>query len=154
MAKRSFKSEEEEDRDTKKKKKIVIRVVFGARTKTEMGGESEGSMLRCQADECGVDLTMAKKYHQRHRVCDRHSKASVVLVFGIRQRFCQQCSKFHEVAQFDGSKRSCRERLAGHNQRRRKTYSHVPSASTTPAYSNHQILHSDEHGTREGSISF
>ncbi|XP_054808768.1 squamosa promoter-binding-like protein 5 [Prosopis cineraria] len=88
MAERSLKSEEE-DGETKWKK-IVIRVVFGERTKTEKGNER--AMLRCQADECGVDLRMASKYQQRHKVCGRHSKASVVLVCGIRQRFCQQCS--------------------------------------------------------------
>nr|POE89663.1 squamosa promoter-binding-like protein 13 [Quercus suber] len=83
--------------------------------------DSIGS-LRCQADECGVDLKMAKTYHKRHKVCERHAKAAVVLVTGIRQRFCQQCSKFHEISQFDDNKKSCREKLAGHNERRRKTY--------------------------------
>lgn len=28
--------------------------------------------------------------------------------------------RFHELAEFDESKRSCRRRLAGHNERRRK----------------------------------
>lgn len=32
------------------------------------------------------------------------------------------CShRFHVVSEFDDSKRSCRRRLAGHNERRRKT---------------------------------
>ncbi|KAK9990026.1 hypothetical protein SO802_025011 [Lithocarpus litseifolius] len=87
-----------------------------------IGGSDSIGSLRCQADECGVDLKMAKTYHKRHKVCERHAKAAVVLVTGIRQRFCQQCSKFHEISQFDDSKKSCREKLAGHNERRRKTY--------------------------------
>ncbi|CAA6668680.1 unnamed protein product [Spirodela intermedia] len=43
-----------------------------------------------------------------------------VVVAGLCQRFCQQCSRFHEISEFDDAKRSCRKRLAGHNERRRK----------------------------------
>ncbi|KAJ0096656.1 hypothetical protein Patl1_29236 [Pistacia atlantica] len=74
----------------------------------------------CQADECECNLSNAKLYYQRHKVCEEHAKAPDVLVKNLSQRFCQQCSKFHEVANFDDSKRSCRSRLANHNQRRRK----------------------------------
>ena len=47
----------------------------------------------CQAERCGADLTEAKRYHRRHKVCEAHAKAAVVLVAGLRQRFCQQCSR-------------------------------------------------------------
>ncbi|XP_010943949.1 squamosa promoter-binding protein 2 [Elaeis guineensis] len=77
----------------------------------------------CQAEKCTADLTEAKRYHRRHKVCEAHSKASIVIVAGLRQRFCQQCSRFHELSEFDDSKRSCRRRLAGHNERRRKSSS-------------------------------
>ncbi|XP_058090674.1 squamosa promoter-binding-like protein 3 [Magnolia sinica] len=77
-------------------------------------------MMRCQADDCDADLGSAKRYHQRHKVCEKHAKAAVVVVGRVQQRYCQQCSRFHEISQFDDSKRSCRERLAGHNERRRK----------------------------------
>ncbi|XP_016466876.1 uncharacterized protein LOC107789550 [Nicotiana tabacum] len=82
---------------------------------------SSTSMRCCQADKCTVDLSDAKQYHKRHKVCEYHAKAQAVVVAGLRQRFCQQCSRFHEVGEFDESKRSCRRRLAGHNERRRKT---------------------------------
>ncbi|KAL6205764.1 hypothetical protein ACLB2K_023016 [Fragaria x ananassa] len=85
------------------------------------GGGGASSAPSCQADRCGVDLGDAKIYHRRHKVCEFHSKAAVVVVSGARQRFCQQCSRFHEVAEFDETKRSCRRRLAGHNERRRKS---------------------------------
>ncbi|GJN32391.1 hypothetical protein PR202_gb20898 [Eleusine coracana subsp. coracana] len=75
----------------------------------------------CQAERCGADLTDARRYHKRHKVCEAHSKAPVVIVAGLRQRFCQQCSRFHELTEFDDIKRSCRKRLAGHNERRRKS---------------------------------
>nr|WCD39367.1 squamosa promoter binding-like protein 17 [Cenchrus americanus] len=49
-----------------------------------------------------------------------HTKTPRVVVAGIEQRFCQQCSRFHELSEFDQGKRSCRRRLIGHNERRRK----------------------------------
>uniref|UniRef100_A0A0D9WZ86 SBP-type domain-containing protein n=1 Tax=Leersia perrieri TaxID=77586 RepID=A0A0D9WZ86_9ORYZ len=79
-----------------------------------------GGGPRCQAETCGVDLSDASRYYRRHKVCQHHSKEPVVLVAGLRQRFCQQCSRFHELAAFDDIKKSCRDRLAGHNERRRK----------------------------------
>lgn len=76
---------------------------------------------RCQAEGCGADLTHAKHYHRRHKVCEFHSKASIVIAAGLSQRFCQQCSRFHVLSEFDQGKRSCRKRLADHNRRRRKS---------------------------------
>nr|KYP35100.1 Squamosa promoter-binding-like protein 7 [Cajanus cajan] len=76
---------------------------------------------RCQVEGCHVALLNAKDYHRRHKVCEMHSKAPRVVVLGMEQRFCQQCSRFHVVSEFDDSKRSCRRRLAGHNERRRKS---------------------------------
>ncbi|XP_073023472.1 uncharacterized protein [Primulina eburnea] len=76
---------------------------------------------RCQVESCGAVLANVKDYHRRHKVCEKHAKAPKVLVLGIEQRFCQQCSRFHTVNEFDESKRSCRRRLAGHNERRRKS---------------------------------
>ncbi|KAJ9140577.1 hypothetical protein P3X46_031209 [Hevea brasiliensis] len=75
---------------------------------------------RCQVYGCNKDLSSSKEYHKRHKVCETHSKTSKVIVNGIEQRFCQQCSRFHLLAEFDDGKRSCRKRLAGHNERRRK----------------------------------
>ncbi|CAL0308055.1 unnamed protein product [Lupinus luteus] len=74
----------------------------------------------CQVYGCNMDLSSSKEYHKRHKVCDVHSKTAKVIVNGIEQRFCQQCSRFHLLADFDDGKRSCRRRLAGHNERRRK----------------------------------
>ncbi|KAK2360282.1 squamosa promoter-binding protein [Trifolium repens] len=79
------------------------------------------AVARCQVDGCHVALVNAKEYHRRHKVCEMHSKAPKVVVLGLEQRFCQQCSRFHVVSEFDDSKRSCRRRLAGHNERRRKS---------------------------------
>ncbi|XP_048138668.1 squamosa promoter-binding-like protein 9 [Rhodamnia argentea] len=75
---------------------------------------------RCQVEGCNVDLSEAKTYYSRHKVCGTHSKSATVVVRGLEQRFCQQCSRFHQLHEFDQGKRSCRRRLAGHNERRRK----------------------------------
>ncbi|XP_078171651.1 uncharacterized protein LOC144565703 [Carex rostrata] len=83
-------------------------------------GPAQQPMGRCQVEGCGVDLSGAKAYYCKHRVCGPHSKAPRVVVGGIEQRFCQQCSRFHLLSEFDQDKRSCRRRLAGHNERRRK----------------------------------
>ncbi|XP_043718462.1 squamosa promoter-binding-like protein 7 [Telopea speciosissima] len=89
------------------------------------GGNSSSAVSvavpRCQVEGCHAALLNAKDYHRRHKVCEMHSKAPKVVVLGLEQRFCQQCSRFHVVSEFDDSKRSCRRRLAGHNERRRKS---------------------------------
>ncbi|KAL3364484.1 hypothetical protein AABB24_013312 [Solanum stoloniferum] len=89
------------------------------------GGVGVGVVVQvkhyCQVEKCEVNLDGAKKYHKRHKVCEVHAKAPIVLLAGLRQRFCQQCSRFHELSEFDGTKKSCRLRLDGHNKRRRKT---------------------------------
>lgn len=74
----------------------------------------------CQVFGCNKDLSSVKGYYKRHKVCDVHTKTTKVIVDGIEQRFCQQCSRFHLLAEFDDGKRSCRRRLAAHNKRRRK----------------------------------
>ncbi|RWW83611.1 hypothetical protein BHE74_00007877 [Ensete ventricosum] len=48
---------------------------------------------RCQAEGCRADLSGAKYYHRRHKVCEFHFKAAVVVAHGFHQRFCQQCSR-------------------------------------------------------------
>ncbi|XP_019083405.1 PREDICTED: squamosa promoter-binding-like protein 16 isoform X2 [Camelina sativa] len=85
------------------------------------GGGGGGNYPKCQVDNCKEDLSIAKDYHRRHKVCEVHSKATKALVGKQMQRFCQQCSRFHLLSEFDEGKRSCRRRLAGHNRRRRKT---------------------------------
>nr|1WJ0_A Chain A, squamosa promoter-binding protein-like 12 [Arabidopsis thaliana] len=60
-----------------------------------------GSAICCQVDNCGADLSKVKDYHRRHKVCEIHSKATTALVGGIMQRFCQQCSRFHVLEEFD-----------------------------------------------------
>ncbi|XP_021674882.2 squamosa promoter-binding-like protein 6 isoform X2 [Hevea brasiliensis] len=84
----------------------------------------------CQVHGCNKDLSSSKEYHKRHKVCEVHSKTAKVIVNGMEQRFCQQCSRFHLLVEFDDGKRSCRKRLAGHNERRRKPQVGIHSGRT------------------------
>lgn len=78
-----------EDNETKKRAMTTT-------SSSSKRGSSAGGSTRpcCQADNCNADLTDAKHYHRRHKVCEFHAKAPVVLVAGHQQRFCQQCSRF------------------------------------------------------------
>ncbi|XP_009392815.2 squamosa promoter-binding protein 1-like [Musa acuminata AAA Group] len=115
--------QEEAAAEADKKRRPPSSSSSAARRGVSGGGGGGAPQPCCQAENCTADLTEAKRYHRRHKVCEAHSKAAVVMVAGLRQRFCQQCSRFHELAEFDDSKRSCRRRLAGHNERRRKSSS-------------------------------
>ncbi|KAL0357747.1 UNVERIFIED_CONTAM: Squamosa promoter-binding-like protein 13A [Sesamum calycinum] len=77
-------------------------------------------VAHCLVDGCNADLSLCRDYHRRHKVCEIHSKTPKVTIGGREQRFCQQCSRFHSLVEFDEGKRSCRKRLDGHNRRRRK----------------------------------
>ncbi|KAL6555433.1 Squamosa promoter-binding-like protein [Orobanche gracilis] len=73
---------------------------------------------RCQVEGCKVDLSDAKAYYSRHKVCGMHSKSGKVTV--AEQRFCQRCSR----------------RLAGyneHNNENSKTGGLVMDFSTFPS---------------------
>ncbi|PUZ52214.1 hypothetical protein GQ55_6G252300 [Panicum hallii var. hallii] len=84
------------------------------------GAARGGASYLCQVDHCLADLTGAIAYFRRHKVCQAHSVTTEVLVASRIQRFCQQCSRFHRLAEFDGHKRICRRRLAGHHEWRRR----------------------------------
>lgn len=69
----------------------------GSPAKKGRGGGGAGAgaaqVSRCQVEGCNVDLSDAKSYYSRHKVCAKHSKSPKVLVSGLHQRFCQQCSR-------------------------------------------------------------
>ncbi|KAJ0259821.1 Squamosa promoter-binding-like protein 3 [Hirschfeldia incana] len=114
--------EEDEDEDTSEeeddeKEEVVLEKKQKGKATTTSSGSGVGA---CQVERCTADMSRAKQYHRRHRVCEFHAKAPLVRISGLYQRFCQQCSRFHELGEFDESKRSCRRRLAGHNARRRR----------------------------------
>ncbi|XP_037495875.1 squamosa promoter-binding-like protein 16 isoform X2 [Jatropha curcas] len=92
----------------------------------------------CLVDGCIADLSKCRDYHRRHKVCELHSKTPKVFIKGQEQRFCQQCSRFHSLVEFDEGKRSCRKRLDGHNRRRRKPQPDSVSVNSARLFSNHE----------------
>ncbi|GAB4837617.1 Squamosa promoter-binding-like protein [Ancistrocladus abbreviatus] len=111
--------------------------------KLRSGSPSGSSYAICQVDNCKEDLSNSMDYHWRHKVCEVHNKSTKALVGKQMQRFCQQCSRFHPLSEFDEGKRSCRRRLAGHNWRRRKTQ---------PDDAASQVLHPEYPGRLEPRI--
>ncbi|XP_022878232.1 squamosa promoter-binding-like protein 12 isoform X2 [Olea europaea var. sylvestris] len=104
-------------------KSVTTSVVPTSSTTTMKKTKLSGQIVPipyCQVEGCDIDLSAAKEYHRKHKVCDGHSKSPRVIVGGLEHRFCQQCSRFHSLSEFDEKKRSCRRRLSDHNARRRK----------------------------------
>ncbi|KAK1434821.1 hypothetical protein QVD17_00575 [Tagetes erecta] len=120
----------------------------------------------CQVEGCNLDLSSAKDYHRRHRICANHSKSPKVVVDGMERRF-------HDLSEFDDRKRSCRRRLSAHNARRRRPQSEEIDFSSTripsiiicdprpqmkfhPNRSSIRILNSTqpEHSPTNGTLNF
>jgi hypothetical protein len=91
---------EDEFFESNKKKKVVVTAAAAAGGGRRVSSGGGGGMRCCQVEKCTANLTDAKQYHRRHKVCGHHAKAQVVLVAGIRQRFCQQCSRLEMSALF------------------------------------------------------
>lgn len=94
--------------------------------------------VACLVDGCTADLRKCRDYHRRHKVCEIHSKTPKVTIGGHEQRFCQQCSRFHSLVEFDEGRRSCRKRLDGHNRRRRKIHPESFSINSGMLFTSHQ----------------
>ncbi|KAH9536612.1 hypothetical protein CY35_16G009200 [Sphagnum magellanicum] len=112
----------------------------GRLAKRPCAGPPNTQVPMCQAEGCKADLSTAKHYHRRHKVCELHSKAPTVIAAGLTKRFCQQCSRFHLLAEFDEGKRSCRKRLADHNRRRRKPQPGAVSTTAAAAGTSAEII--------------
>ncbi|GLI68119.1 hypothetical protein VaNZ11_012457 [Volvox africanus] len=74
---------------------------------------------RCQVDGCMADLSGLRPYFRRYHVCETHIRSQVVSIKNHKVRFCDQCSTFHPISQFDGGRRTCRQKLEHNRQRRR-----------------------------------
>lgn len=102
--------EEEEEEDEEAGYGDDIRKKRSAVTNSKRGSKGSSSMPpSCQVESClNRDLSYAKPYHRRHKVCEYHAKAPAVLMAGMQQRFCQQCSRFRNpnplgISKFCGS---------------------------------------------------
>ncbi|KAK1415855.1 hypothetical protein QVD17_31643 [Tagetes erecta] len=114
---------------------VPVSSVESTGKKVKLSSAQNTPISRCQVEGCNLDLSSAKEYHRKHRVCENHSKAPKVIVAGLERRFCQQCSRFQSMAEFDEEKRSCRRRLSDHNARRRKPQYEPTRFNATDPYS-------------------
>lgn len=76
--------------DSKKPSSFDVPISSGKKHKTSSQTLQHPS---CQVEGCGLDLSSAKDYHRKHRVCEAHSKSPKVVITGLERRFCQQCSR-------------------------------------------------------------
>ena len=79
--------------------------------------QGSAGVCPCQARGCEADLLAEGEGSIRVKVCLAHRRAEEVDFEGVASRYCQQCTKFHPLIEFDGKKRGCRRRLEGHNLR-------------------------------------
>jgi hypothetical protein len=68
-------------------------------------GKRSSHRVDCQVPGCTRDVSLQKAYSRRYRVCEIHLVAHTVEIDGRQQRFCQQCSRFQDVGDFDANKR-------------------------------------------------
>uniref|UniRef100_A0A7S1SJ13 SBP-type domain-containing protein n=1 Tax=Tetraselmis chuii TaxID=63592 RepID=A0A7S1SJ13_9CHLO len=74
--------------------------------------------LQCQVPGCTEDLLKHKAYNQRYKICPGHRAMPYLDINGQQKRFCQQCARLQPCSEFDGTRRSCRDKLEKHNNRR------------------------------------
>mmetsp|Transcript_2429 Transcript_2429/g.7026 ORF Transcript_2429/g.7026 Transcript_2429/m.7026 type:complete len:389 (+) Transcript_2429:122-1288(+) len=89
---------------------------FQANSQDEATNRS--SLTECQVPGCGRLLRETVK--RNVRICEEHRRSMVLDMRGYLGRFCQQCSRVHNLDRFDGDKRGCRDRLQRRIVRRRK----------------------------------
>lgn len=56
----------------------------------------------CRAPGCQVDVSRAKSFNWRYRICEQHRSAQSVMINGEPMRFCQMCAKFQPLEEFSG----------------------------------------------------
>lgn len=56
----------------------------------------------CRAPGCQADVSRAKSFNWRYRICEEHRSAQSVSIDGEPMRFCQMCAKFQPLEEFSG----------------------------------------------------
>ena len=92
-----------------------------------------------QVSSCRTQLTSKTRprYCRRYRVCETHLRALTMNINGAAQRWCQKCSRFHEVDAFTDKQHSCTQSLlrsrTQHMQRTAKRTNVTAITSPPPA---------------------
>lgn len=74
---------------------------------------------RCRVVDCQTDLNTQTNTNRKYYLCRDHWAAEAIIVEGIPQRFCGQCSRFKILSEYDGPKRTCRQCLLLRNTKKR-----------------------------------
>ncbi|KAG5610281.1 hypothetical protein H5410_021562 [Solanum commersonii] len=90
---------------------------LGKRTFESNSGESSVELRSFSISPISSPIAPKKTKFSTHNPLIPHCQ---VIILGVERRFCQLCSRFHSLSDFDENKRSCRRRLSDHNARRRK----------------------------------
>ena len=93
-AKRSLREMSEEEEEDTFEEEEDEEEALEKKQKGKATSSSSSSAGACQVERCTADMSRAKQYHRRHKVCEFHAKAPVVRIYGLHQRFCQQCSRY------------------------------------------------------------
>lgn len=89
----------------------------------------------CKIDGCHADISREIFYYKKRRMCRSCVAADAVIVDGASMRFCQQCSLLHNLSDFDGSRRSCRQKLEKHKLKVRKSRNKKAASAAATAES-------------------
>eukprot|EP00242_Pyramimonas_sp_CCMP2087_P015917 CAMPEP_0198214442 /NCGR_PEP_ID=MMETSP1445-20131203/41473_1 /TAXON_ID=36898 /ORGANISM="Pyramimonas sp., Strain CCMP2087" /LENGTH=340 /DNA_ID=CAMNT_0043889649 /DNA_START=172 /DNA_END=1194 /DNA_ORIENTATION=- len=90
---------------------VMIPKTEGVGDKRRATTAAKKGVKLCRVPSCNADLTDSSRYCLRHRICEEHFKSLSVEFDGKINRFCQKCTRFHEIHDFDNMKHSCRAAL-------------------------------------------
>lgn len=88
-------------------------------SQSPMQRKSQIQGVACFVKSCRADLRDSKPYNRRYNMCQDCMRAGSVIVDGNEMRWCQQCSCLHPLSEFLGKRRSCKEKMDIHKDRRR-----------------------------------
>ena len=83
-------------------------------------GTERTDTITCQVCAQVVPSNSIRKYIRVRKVCNACRTSDCVMKNGKKMRFCQLCSWFHPVDNFEGTRHSCKSALVKHNERRRQ----------------------------------
>jgi len=98
----------------------------------------------CKVEGCSTECTSL--YSIRVKVCALHLKADEVFFNNEPSRFCQKCTKFHNVGAFENNRRACLRSLNRLASKRVPLIAQESAANTLAAYERLMMLHAESHG--------
>ena len=124
-----------------------------AKLRSEEARETKYRIVRhqvyCKVDGCNTECESL--YSIRVKVCAMHLKAEEVLFNGETCRFCQKCTKFHNVNAFENNRRACLRSLNRLASKRMPRIAPASAENTLNSYARLMTLHAA--GLHEAAIN-